>query len=426
VDASLIPEVLVLAVSIILFQPIIARAGRHATTWLCAWIFLLLHYTLHVVTTLPGTVGLGFGIASLWCLHLAALWFLRASGNVNKTRIHWVFTLELAVPLLLQAVLTVLHPQDPPLQRVAGALLMVPAAHMLVVRSRYRALIGLASAFALSGLIVMLLPQIPPALINGSLLAILFLSTAWVFVEFVPRVTPAVIVAVAGLVCWGIVIPALMLLEQFYPALESDHHVVIVAQFIFVVGIVFSFIEQVLERAEHLAQHDPLTGLPNARLFEQRASVAMAESIATGAPLAFLVIDIDLFKKINDTLGHQAGDELLRALAVRLSWHIGEGDMLARTGGDEFTAILAGVADEHHLRFIARAMLSAASVPFVLDGKPIDCHISIGIAVSPRNGNNLVRLREEADQAMYEAKHRGGSLLAFAGEGRNQGMTLTQ
>jgi diguanylate cyclase (GGDEF)-like protein len=128
------------------------------------------------------------------------------------------------------------------------------------------------------------------------------------------------------------------------------------------------------------------------------------------------VIDVDNFKTVNDTLGHAAGDQLLCALAVRLSWHIGPRDVLARTGGDEFTVMLAGVQNEEHLKFVASTMMSAASVPVLIDGKPVPVGISIGIALSPDDAEDTEGLCRAADRAMYSAKRRGGSMLALAGE----------
>jgi diguanylate cyclase (GGDEF)-like protein len=183
-----------------------------------------------------------------------------------------------------------------------------------------------------------------------------------------------------------------------------------------VIGIMLTLLEEHVERTERLAMHDPLTDLPNRRMFEERLIATMEEARINRTTVACLVIDVDNFKQINDTLGHSAGDQLLRALAVRLSWHMTPRDILARTGGDEFTALLAGVSDEHHLRFIAGAMMSAGSVPIVIDGKPVDLHISIGIALSPDHADDIDSLRRAADEAMYTAKRRGGSMLAFADE----------
>ena len=168
-----------------------------------------------------------------------------------------------------------------------------------------------------------------------------------------------------------------------------------------------------------MATHDPLTDLPNRRRFEERFTEALQEAHEEKTTVACLVIDVDDFKNINDTMGHTAGDQLLTSLAVRLSWHIGPRDILARTGGDEFTAMLAGVTDEHHLRFIASAMMSAASVPVIVEGgRPIDVKISVGIALSPDHADDIDGLLKAADEAMYVAKRRGGNKLVFAGEYR--------
>ena len=162
--------------------------------------------------------------------------------------------------------------------------------------------------------------------------------------------------------------------------------------------------------------HDPLTELPNRRLLEERLIRTMEDARRERTTVACLVIDVDNFKTINDTLGHDAGDQLLRALAVRLGWHMSPRDILARTGGDEFTAMLAGVTDENHLRFIASAMMSAASVPIAVDGGSVDVRISVGIALSPDDADDVESLRRAADEAMYTAKRGGGSRLAFAGD----------
>ena len=181
-------------------------------------------------------------------------------------------------------------------------------------------------------------------------------------------------------------------------------------------GIILTLLEEHIRCTERLAMHDPLTDLANRRMFEERLASALEEARTERTTIACLVIDVDNFKTINDTLGHDAGDQILRALSVRLAWHISSRDLLARTGGDEFTALLAGVHNEDHLKFVAGAMMSAASVPILVDNKPVDVRISIGIALSPDHADDTEGLRRAADQAMYSAKRRGGSILAFAGE----------
>jgi diguanylate cyclase (GGDEF)-like protein len=208
----------------------------------------------------------------------------------------------------------------------------------------------------------------------------------------------------------------MLTLARVFHGLQLRRSLTELPQYLVVAGIMLALLEEHVIRTERMAMHDPLTDLPNRRMFEERLIATMEEARETRTTVACLVIDVDNFKTINDTLGHTAGDQLLRALAVRLSWHMSPRDILARTGGDEFTALLAGVSDEHHLRFIAGAMMSAGSVPIMIDGQAVDVRISIGIALSPDHAEDIDGLRRAADAAMYSAKRRGGSLLAFAGE----------
>ena len=274
----------------------------------------------------------------------------------------------------------------------------------------------LSLGFLLFGAGVVPLAARKPALVGDGLLCLLLLSAAYLYLMSTPRKTRGAFAAAAGLVGWALSFPIVAVILHGHPGMVLDRTLVEAPQYLVIVGIILTLIEEYVARTERLAMHDPLTDLPNRRLFEERLIATMEEARINRTTVACLVIDVDNFKQINDTLGHSAGDQLLRALAVRLSWHMSPRDILARTGGDEFTALLAGVTDEHHLRFIAGAMMSAASVPISVDGNAVDVRISVGIALSPDDADDIDSLRRAADEAMYSAKRRGGSLLAFAGE----------
>jgi diguanylate cyclase (GGDEF)-like protein len=302
-------------------------------------------------------------------------------------------------------------------QVAACILFLLPVAHVLArpgSRSRQTTVVGIA--FALFGLAAIPVALRDPGLVAMSSLALLFLCAAYLFLIAAERLTRGVFAAVTGLVTWGLSYPLAPALRHYWPTFTVDHVVIELPQYLIICGIVLTLLEEHVERTERMAMHDPLTDLPNRRLFEERLIATMEEARLDRTTVACLVIDVDNFKTINDTLGHSAGDQLLRALAVRLSWHMGPRDILARTGGDEFTALLAGVHDEHHLRFVAGAMMSAGSVPISIDGKAVDVRISIGIALSPDHADDIDGLRRAADMAMYSAKRRGGSMLAFADE----------
>jgi len=161
------------------------------------------------------------------------------------------------------------------------------------------------------------------------------------------------------------------------------------------------------ETLHRLAFYDALTGLPNRNLFTDRLAHALAVGQRNRTPFALLYIDIDHFKRINDTLGHESGDELLREVAARLAQAVRASDTLARWGGDEFVAILDGVADPQAAARIASKLLAMCSEPYLVRGRECRITLSVGASFYPRDGHDAGRLVEHADGAMYEVKARG-------------------
>lgn len=160
-------------------------------------------------------------------------------------------------------------------------------------------------------------------------------------------------------------------------------------------------------RMLHMAQHDALTGLPNRTLFRDRLSQAIAYARRGGHQVAVLFIDLDHFKDINDSLGHQVGDHLLRMTAERLQHCLREGDTIARLGGDEFVVSLPVLADSTAAMTIAGKILEALREPFLVDTHELHVGGSIGISLYPIDGEDTDTLMRAADTAMYHAKDRG-------------------
>jgi len=153
---------------------------------------------------------------------------------------------------------------------------------------------------------------------------------------------------------------------------------------------------------ERLSLEDPLTGLPNRALFLQRLRKAIADG--EGEAFAIALIDLDRFKDINDSLGHQSGDMLLREFALRIAGLVRDGDCFARLGGDEFALLLSEVKDERPLVEIADRIAAALETPFLLNGLPIEIEVSIGSVLCPDHGRDVETLVRRADAAMYIAK----------------------
>jgi diguanylate cyclase (GGDEF)-like protein/PAS domain S-box-containing protein len=158
--------------------------------------------------------------------------------------------------------------------------------------------------------------------------------------------------------------------------------------------------EQLLKHAHH----DPLTGAYNRLSFDQRFRHDLALAERNNRKLAILFIDLDKFKPINDTYGHQAGDAVLQTVVERVSEKIRDTDTLARLGGDEFVVLLSEIEDDENAEQIAHAIRAAIAQPIIHDETPLNLTASIGISVYPRDGSNVSALLGSADKSMYEAK----------------------
>jgi diguanylate cyclase (GGDEF)-like protein len=161
------------------------------------------------------------------------------------------------------------------------------------------------------------------------------------------------------------------------------------------------------EQIEHLAYHDALTGLPNRNLFVDHLRLAVALAGRDHRQVAVLFLDLDRFKTINDSLGHGAGDELLRTIADRLRAGLRLGDTVARLGGDEFTVLLPEMGDERDMVHVAEKLLTLIRQPLVLQGREIVVTSSVGISRFPHDGDIPEELLKRADVAMYQAKQGG-------------------
>ncbi|MBW9332256.1 EAL domain-containing protein [Herbaspirillum sp. RU 5E] len=161
------------------------------------------------------------------------------------------------------------------------------------------------------------------------------------------------------------------------------------------------------ERIRHLAHYDELTGLPNRFLCTQHVSNAITHAEHRNGMVAVLLMDLDRFKNINDTFGHEAGEAVLQEIAQRFRNTLRELDILARVGGDEFIVLVDDFDDPLQLGEIAQKLLTEARKPFIIDGQEAMLSASIGIATYPGDGDNAQTLIKNADIAMYRAKHHG-------------------
>jgi diguanylate cyclase (GGDEF)-like protein len=167
------------------------------------------------------------------------------------------------------------------------------------------------------------------------------------------------------------------------------------------------------QRMARLARHDALTGLPNRYQLDEKLEEAMRRCRRSLMPMAMMFLDIDHFKGINDTLGHAAGDEVLKEFGLRLKAAVRATDTVARLAGDEFIILLEGLHAIEDAQAVARKILASMAAEFIVDGKPLRVTTSIGIACTDSLNLTAERLMAHADQALYQAKSDGRNTFSF-------------
>jgi diguanylate cyclase (GGDEF)-like protein len=167
------------------------------------------------------------------------------------------------------------------------------------------------------------------------------------------------------------------------------------------------------EQLRNLALYDNLTALPNRMLLEDRIAQALTRSERGGKCFALMFVDLDRFKQVNDEYGHGVGDELLRAVARRLTGCVRKADTVSRTGGDEFVIVLSEIADPKGAAMIGGKLLDELSRPFLVGRHQLEISCSIGISVCPADGRDIGTLMVNADVAMYHAKRSGRNAYRF-------------
>ena len=166
-------------------------------------------------------------------------------------------------------------------------------------------------------------------------------------------------------------------------------------------------------RVNFLARHDALTGIPNRQYLRDQLGQATSRALRGHRTMALLLLDLDRFKTVNETLGHEAGDMLLRAVVQRLTGSVREGDLISRLGGDEFAVLLEDIEGPLEAETVASNIVAAFQEPFDVGGRQVTVTASVGVTVCPADGKEPVALLNNADIAMYQAKDRGRNTFKF-------------
>lgn len=240
--------------------------------------------------------------------------------------------------------------------------------------------------------------------VNGVLFTVYFGCCLHILYTY-RRVTAGALITIVGFSGWASVFFFAPFIDLNYPNIHIESEVWNLPKYVVAVGMILLLLEDQLEHNRYLALHDELTGLPNRRLFLDRLSVAVERTKRTGSCVALLVVDLDQFKQVNDSLGHHAGDLLLQKVGEVFMGRIRTMDTVARTGGDEFSVILEDAGDRDSASMVAENLLHYLNEPIEIEGNSVLVGASIGVALFPDDADDIESLCIAADLKMYTQKN---------------------
>lgn len=224
------------------------------------------------------------------------------------------------------------------------------------------------------------------------------------------RATAGAVLTFAGFLAWAMVFILEPLQQSLWPQIHIESEIWHLPAFVVAMGMLLLLLENQLKHNRYLALHDELTGLPNRRLFQDRLENALSRARRTGKLLGLLLIDLDLFKEVNDRLGHQAGDTLLQQVSALFGARVRSSDTVARTGGDEFSVILEDPVSRAEAENVGNSLQRILSEPLQLGDTSVCVGASVGVAIFPDDADDADLLCRVADLRMYETKHGCGGL----------------
>ena len=383
--------------------------------WLAGWLLILLHAGIFML--LPQTFP--FDVLARGTLALAGQVFVLAAyyqGHATIDSSRLIFRVGLSGALNLtfavaSAAYAELRPADQQvwpfyLLTALGAASTLWLATADSAGAPWHPRVSMVLAVMVYALQAWALHTYGLAMASQWLMCWTYLAVAYFFLRQSPKLTMGVAFIALSFVLWGLVFPVYSLLILHAPTISGhiEAEVWNLPKFLAADSMILVLLEERVVQATHLAAHDELTGLPNRRLYADRFEQAVARAARDGSGFGFLVIDLNRFKLVNDTLGHQAGDDVLKGVSERFRGVLRGIDTLARTGGDEFTVILNGITNLLDAEAVGDALRKSLDAPIILAEGPYHASASIGAAVYPGDGLTPIQLLAVADQRMYAGK----------------------
>ncbi len=389
-----------------------ARRGFTAVSglWLLGWLLIELHFAASLFDNEPGRAGAFASFLGLAALAWAGIIFMWACVPYRKRVSSRVMLgLLLGVNTLYVALLIYSPENDWALLPSALLLGLLPLGLALVDMRRFSHPLRWAMVSLCCGLAAFLLaernqPGGADLALNAIFFTVYFGCTIHFFFSY-RRATTGGLITIAGFFAWASVFVAGPSISAFFPGLHPEDEVWNLPKYVVAVGMILLLLEKQIEHNKYLALHDELTGLPNRRLFQDRLAGALERAHRTGRQVALLLVDLDKFKQVNDTVGHHIGDMLLKRTGEIFLSRVRRSDTVARTGGDEFSIILEEPTCREDAELVGVSLIKLLDEPFELDGHTVQVGASVGIAVYPEDATEAEALCIAADKRMYSDKN---------------------
>ena len=413
VDWSKLPDLAAVAALTCAFASV-ARRGQTTTSrhWLMGWVLIAVHFAASIFRFSPGLWGTLAGDTGLISLAAAGVVFMWASVPYRMERSsQWMLASLLGTNMVYIILLGSEHPAVWALDIAAVLFGAAPLAIALGARRNFThvlrwLLVGLYCVLSVFLLAFQNRPGNGPALAaNAVLFAVYFGCCIHVWYSYRGRGSAGSLISIIGFMGWAAVFVVGPFVNSFAPAARIETEVWNLPKYVVAVGMILLLLEDQIEHNKYLALHDELTGLPNRRLFLDRLSLSLERARRMESKAALLVIDLNHFKQVNDSLGHHAGDLLLRKVSEIFSSRVRRSDTVARTGGDEFSLILEEPTNRSNAKLVAKSLMEMLREPLQIGDNTVQVGASIGVAVFPDDATDIESLCIAADLRMYDTKN---------------------
>jgi diguanylate cyclase (GGDEF)-like protein len=412
VDWGKLPDLAAVAVLTCAFASV-ARQGQTTASrhWLTGWVLIALHFAAEIFHNLAGIWGTLASDVSLAALASAGLLFMWASVPYRGERSsQWMLIAQLATATLYILLIRVEHPVWWALDLAAILIGAAPLAIALATQYQFThflrwIVISLCCALMMFLLVVQNRPGRGPELALNGLLFTVYLGCCINIWHNYRRRTAGSLITIAGFLGWSAVFVIAPVVQARTSGAQIESEVWNIPKYVVAVGMILLLLEDQIEHNRYLALHDDLTGLPNRRLFLDRLALSLERARRMGSKAALLVIDLNHFKQVNDTLGHHTGDLLLKKASTIFQSRVRRSDTVARTGGDEFSLILEEPTNRSNAKLVAKQLMELMEEPLQVGDHTVHVGASIGVAVFPDDATEIEALCIAADLRMYDDKN---------------------